>query len=261
MDIRHRPRSSASTPFAAAGFLLIVMVLAILVVLSPFLFGLVGGNASDWARLGNIGQAYGAIGSIFSGIALAGVAVSLLQQRRQIRLQQVLAVRERHFELSRLGLEVPHGTDLWFNPKDPAAPIKAYANLWVGYWSMQWELKLMDEDALRSVAASLFKNSDARDWWGELDGRWSANRTRDRVQFEAILSDEWRHASARLNATAVVDLRNATKSDQEVAAAHSQPLRLLTAVAFGLSAGVLAAWFSRKLLKSRERPEVKPFVR
>src|SRR4051812_15048037 len=83
---------------------LLVLVVAA-VILSPGLMVLAVGYPLPWARLGDVGQAYGAVSALVSALALLGVAVSLVIQQRQNRMVEEQAVRQRHSELVRLTLE------------------------------------------------------------------------------------------------------------------------------------------------------------
>jgi hypothetical protein len=56
----------------------------------------------DWPRLSEIGQAYDAASALLAGVAVVGVAISLLMQLRQIRISQVQAARMMHMELMRM---------------------------------------------------------------------------------------------------------------------------------------------------------------
>src|SRR5215475_7458026 len=79
----------------------------VVIVASPLFFGFLARRTSRWADLANVGQAYGGIAALLSGLAVAGVTISLLLQWRQAHSDRILAVRQRHFELVKLSIEEP----------------------------------------------------------------------------------------------------------------------------------------------------------
>jgi hypothetical protein len=87
--------------------LLFAAVAVVSTVASPIAMQWLAGRSVDWARLSNVGQAYGGVSAVLSALAFCGIAVSLAFQWQQVRISQVVASRERHFELVRLTAE--HG--------------------------------------------------------------------------------------------------------------------------------------------------------
>src|SRR6266536_2893354 len=75
-----------------------------LIVASPLLMAWVARIRLPWRDLGDIGQAYGAVSAVVSGLAICGVAASLIMQQRQNRTTELHTVRQRHFDLVRLTL-------------------------------------------------------------------------------------------------------------------------------------------------------------
>jgi hypothetical protein len=181
-----------------AGSLLIAAVLATVlsaIVVSPLLFKVLAERTSGWADLANVGQAYGGIAALLSGLALVGVAVSLLLQWRQTHSENLLAVRQRHFDLVRLSIGEPvllgriSGIDNREN-----ALLHAYTNLWVAHWAMLWDLRQCEEKQLRNLVSQLFRSREARDWWEANGPMWSVKSSRRRRVFQAILTDECNRA-------------------------------------------------------------------
>lgn len=62
----------------------LIVIIILWLVASP-LVKMFGG---DWATTGQIGDSYGLINSLFSGLALTGVIYSLIQQKQSIDKQQ-----------------------------------------------------------------------------------------------------------------------------------------------------------------------------
>jgi hypothetical protein len=88
-------RSRALRRGTSRAFVIVLLVIAIIsalgsVALSPALmvrFGHGGtqDSTTEWERLGNIGQTYGAASAMLSVLALIGVTVSLILQARESR--------------------------------------------------------------------------------------------------------------------------------------------------------------------------------
>ncbi|WP_431313324.1 DUF6082 family protein [Streptomyces antnestii] len=68
-----------------AAYSLLGLGLLGLIASTPFVLAALAPGHIDWGKLSDISQAYGAVSVVFSAIALAGVALSLLYQVRQTR--------------------------------------------------------------------------------------------------------------------------------------------------------------------------------
>ena len=169
MSMRRRWLTTTLAVAALGGFFA-------LIVASPWLIGSIVGHSEDWRRLSDVGQAYGGISAILSGLAFCGIAGSLLLQWRQVRQAQMAAVHERHFELVRLAIE---DTDL--RAPGPAAPAGAeakqwvYFNLWVAHWAMRWDIRALGRQEARKQLATLFYDDAASRWWLACGPLWSIN--------------------------------------------------------------------------------------
>jgi hypothetical protein len=157
----------------ARTFLIVFVVIAavggvlLLIIGSPVMLRWVAGSGDDWERLGNTGQAYGGTSAILSGLALCGVAASLLLQWRQARIVQLYSARHHQLDLARLVLEnsdalVVEGAAA---STDPHASSMVIANQWVASWATAWQLGAIDEDGLRDCGRRLFEVGYLRDWW------------------------------------------------------------------------------------------------
>ena len=79
----------------------IAIVVTACAVGSPLLLSILAEWTSlDWARLADVGQAYGAASAIFSALAVAGVAASLIYQARQLKLARLQHTRSVQRELN-----------------------------------------------------------------------------------------------------------------------------------------------------------------
>lgn len=91
-----------------------------LIVSTAFVLAAVAPASTDWGKLSDISQTYGAVSVVLSAIALAGVALSLLYQVRQARTSNEQAIRDRHLQLATLALSDPNLLQAW---PPPVAPV------------------------------------------------------------------------------------------------------------------------------------------
>jgi hypothetical protein len=176
----------------------LVAVLTV-IVLSPLLFVVIARRTSQWPELADVGSAYGGVAAVLSGVALVGIALSLLFQWRQTVSTQILSLRQHHFELVKLGIADPRLLSHDEPADDAEATLRRlHYNLWVAQWAMLWDLRQCDESYLRQVAAELFAHRTARAWWQAHGRTWSAKPTRRRQRFYEILTSE----CARMNEAA-----------------------------------------------------------
>jgi hypothetical protein len=148
----------------------------------------------DWAKLGNVGQAYGAISALLVVLGLTGVAVTMLLQIRESRHGRVQVARNRQHDLVKMAMSDPIymsvvGSGRDFDERRQAS----YANLWVQFWLMLWEFGDLSEAELRSVLAKeLFSSTAGRHAWEQF--RHIRNRDDERRihrRFYDILDQEY----------------------------------------------------------------------
>jgi len=176
-------------------FVLLAAVGFLALLLSPLPMVWLRSQRTDWDELSQVGEAYGGASALLSGIALSGIAVSLLLQWRQLRSSLLYSIKQRHFELVKLTLDDPRflyvdGTEV---AADPEARLKVYGNLLVNHWALTWDLGFMDEAALRENARRFFRSATARAWWTTW-GR-SYLGVRHRRRFVEALTDECERAT------------------------------------------------------------------
>lgn len=102
-------RRALSTPAVRIALsVLAIAVSAALVLLSPFALRAYGpdGSDSDWQRVGNVAQAYGAVSALIAGLALAGVGASLVFQARESKANREQGMRTAHTELMRMAIRL-----------------------------------------------------------------------------------------------------------------------------------------------------------
>jgi hypothetical protein len=173
-------RGNLGYRFRKAGTVTIFVVAAVIVVaavaLSPFALRVVDRKSNlNWTTLSDIGQAYGGAASVLSGLAICGVALSLLVQHRESRIT-LEQIRIYHLELVRMGLEYPQiqwvkisaGVDEY--PGREMSEIRLqqfqYINLWINYWMALHRLgNLSTQEVRTQFAETVFNTEVGRDHW------------------------------------------------------------------------------------------------
>ncbi|MBG0568019.1 DUF6082 family protein [Actinoplanes aureus] len=158
----------------------------------------------DWRHLADIGQAYGVASAIFSALAVAGVAASLVYQARALRLARVQAIRTTHWELLTTAMERPSlfapaaGLKQW-----QATTMKPeqfwYATAFVNYWHSAFDAGLHTEASLRDGSLPNFFASElGRQWWTTSHSAKTWRTSIDPVtrRFAQILDEEYAKAAA-----------------------------------------------------------------
>jgi hypothetical protein len=121
----------------------------------------------NWAKLSNVGQAYGTISALLVVLGLSGVAITVLLQVRESRHGRVQAARNRQHDLVKMAMDDPAymavmGPGGNFDERRQTS----YANLWIQFWLMLWEFGDLSEAELRKVLArELFGSTAGRSSW------------------------------------------------------------------------------------------------
>lgn len=192
------------------GIAALLAVAAVLgfVVLSPFVLARLGGvGGLDWNRLSAIGETYGAAATLFTALSLGGIAVSLLLQAKDSKTAREQAVRTFHFELVRMKLDDPKllWAAGWPRPelRTPAEQDTdrirqhLYANMWVYYWLMQYEIGRLTEANLRALLSfELFNGEVGRRYWASTGETFAVMRGRRTKRFFRIVEEEYRKVLA-----------------------------------------------------------------
>jgi hypothetical protein len=164
----------------------------LLIVLTPFAFGLLGRTGANWPALSNIGQAYGGISALVSAVALAGVALSLATQNRQVRVAEEYAHREQHRTLLKMAMDDPDLMACFGKlDGDPTQRRQhVYVNLYVAFLFSSWRLGYISSAEARHVFVEIFSAQPGRRYWA------AARRLRGAApafsaEFDALLDAEW----------------------------------------------------------------------
>jgi Family of unknown function (DUF6082) len=195
--LRRKDRRVANVAAAFFG----VMAILVLVILSPLVLREISIFPNlNWAELSNVGQTYGAVSALLSALALVGVAVSVLFQRREIRFSRVEASRTRHHELMMLGMENPSYFNIFGAPQDVSTDVQrsfVYINMHLQFWQMLWEFSDMSEAELRFHAQGMFSSSLGREYWRRYGGeRLRNDNTKEEREFDKTLDFLYKQAVA-----------------------------------------------------------------
>ncbi|BCJ55068.1 hypothetical protein Asp14428_65430 [Actinoplanes sp. NBRC 14428] len=175
-----------------------VVLLSFLILAAPYAFLLAGGSDREWVRLANIGQTYGAVSALLSGLALVGVVASLRIQANQRLSDRLFAKQQRHHDMMRYVFDEPEYSQCWgprFAPDDVDERLYFYTNIILGEWQAAYELGDLSQADVRLYAAIMFKSELPRMFWkqhGHL--RRVVTRNKGTGDFSLIISDEYEKA-------------------------------------------------------------------
>lgn len=180
-------------------------ILSLILVSPLFLREITHVKGVDWQRLSDAGQTYGAASALLSGIALIGVAATLLVQTRQDKVERIRIVRERHVELARMTASDPqvYGPIVGVNVKSQADADNYRAHvmvtLWMNYARMGYQMDVLSERSLRGeLFAEMFQSEVTRDWWKSVREHWLNNPVPERRarRFSKMINEEYLKAIA-----------------------------------------------------------------
>jgi Family of unknown function (DUF6082) len=142
-----------------------------LILISPMGLRLIStAKGINWARLSSIGQTYGAISAVISGVALAGIAVSLFLQARELDLTREQMFQTYHLDLVRFSIENPSFISSWGYVPTEGSSLDdvrrvGYTNMIVSFWSTSYVTRRLDESELQLNFAQMFKGEVGRNYW------------------------------------------------------------------------------------------------
>jgi hypothetical protein len=122
---------------------------------------------THWARLSEIGQAFGVISAIISAVALVAVSVSLRIQRRQARVAQLEAVLALRSQLLQFAIRQPRYLGIWgFDSSNrQRAREAAYCSMVFAYLKMAFTVDLLTELELRHYSRTAFAQPEVERFW------------------------------------------------------------------------------------------------
>lgn len=209
--LRRALRRRAVLAVAVAAGAIVVSVL--LVVAGAVVVALIApaGGSAEWQTWANVGQSFGVISTVLSGLAFVALVVTLWVQlkelsfqRDELRLQRTVAERSSeelrrsadagmrmlHFELLRMSVDDPSLARVWPDFQDGGDPEeprqRVYANLIFQHAAMSMLMAGHSDDQIRESLRYLFASDIMRAYWlGAADVR---RRT------QAPGSEHWRIA-------------------------------------------------------------------
>ncbi|MCX5613316.1 DUF6082 family protein [Streptomyces sp. NBC_00047] len=152
--------------------------------------------------LGDRTQAFSAASVLLSGIALAGVAMSLMYQARQTKAVRDERDRATHRQMVYLAMEDPALAVCW---EPPDAPIVferyrqvIFTNLIIGRWHAAYQLGDIDASTLRFILDRHFRGEIGRLHWRLGSSTWLqgavGGRDRRAAMFAEIVEERYRAA-------------------------------------------------------------------
>ncbi|MEV4482200.1 DUF6082 family protein [Micromonospora coxensis] len=244
------------------------LLLAVLVLLTAVLFSPVGllwvgeRPGYDWPLLGNVGEAYGAASAILAGLALIGVAASLVVQAREAKAAREQALRGLHTDLLKMAIDDPGLLECW-GPIEDSTDLDwfrkhVYTNLIVSHWQLMWEVDVLSEPHLEVLADQFFKGTAGRRFWAEARGpRMKAETSRRARRFTAVVDRSYRAAVAAGPATDASSQPQPSPRPADAEPSGARPGRAPSRAghfATGVVIGVGAALVGRHLAR-RSPPE------
>jgi hypothetical protein len=150
----------------------------------------IGGDATYWTKLGNVGQALASVDAIFSALGLIAIVITFWFQYQELKLQRLELESQRqaldgsqsalsksaeadlrtlHVDLLKMSI---NDCDLakvwpWFETEmsDVAMKQFLYANLIMQHHRLAFEIGQYNEADMRLILRRLFESALIRDYW------------------------------------------------------------------------------------------------
>lgn len=231
---------AASTSIALALVTLLV---------SPFVMILIArsDDTVDWDKLSDISQTFGVASALLSGLALAGLALSVLLQTRQLKIGQFQGMRAMQLELMRMLLEDPALAAI--SPKTHNISRKQwrreiYINLLFKYLEMGYAIGYVGEEGLRGHIREQLDVPSARQFWKRSRQLWDVSATSPtRRRFFNLVDGEY-HAAVDRHRTPPA----ASRPPSRVRARKGR--RIVAAIGLGFVVGAIARTASERFLST-----------
>ncbi|BCJ77686.1 hypothetical protein CS0771_72300 [Catellatospora sp. IY07-71] len=196
-------RGAVTSPYGRIMIVCLTVVAAVaLLLVSPLALTRLGAiPGADWEKLSDVAQALGAAATLVSTLALGGVAVSLVMQSRDNKMNREQARRGFHLDLYAMALDDPALLECWGEVVPPAYTQEqhrqhVYVNQIVSFWSMLYKVDELPDDELRQLAAALFAGAPGRRYWNIAGAYRKALRgTRRTREFVRIVDEEYTKAA------------------------------------------------------------------
>jgi hypothetical protein len=203
---------------------------ATLLILSPLAFIFLDSSRFDWARLANIGQAYGSVSVVISALALLGIAFSLVAQNHQAAIAKEYSHREQQSALLKMAIDDPALLACWgsgssdlFGKTEERRRQMLYLTIVFTFWYSSWKVGALSEGTVRGNIADIFQGELARSFWS------IARQTRSRIHsdsaevaFDLIVETEYQRVMSGI-ALAVSQPDAATTSTEPSSSRSDHP--------------------------------------
>ena len=133
------------------------------------------------------------ISTLISSIALAGVALGLILQARQLRASRIQAARTAQIDLLKFAIDNPTMVNELEGAEDVEGFVKGVVRNWYfSYLSMSYDNKTITKASLQKIAQTVFAAEAARKWWAEAAGSFDEVATsRREKEFFTIVDAEF----------------------------------------------------------------------
>jgi len=133
------------------------------------------------------------ISTLISSLALAGIAISLLLQGRQLYAAQLQAVRSAHLELIKLLIDHPSLAQKGLSSSDKySLAQRAYFNWRMKYLELGYSLGVISPASIHTQVAEMFDVRDFYDWWNHARLIYETEAISKKArQFYAAIEDEF----------------------------------------------------------------------
>jgi hypothetical protein len=241
-------RHSAHRIYFNIAIALLIVLGAGLILFSPIaLEGISTFKGPNWRRLSDVGQTYGAVSAIVSGVALAAISVSLILQARELNLSRAQVMRSYHLDLMKFSIENPSLLSSWgveppINSNIEDMQRIGFTNMLVTFWKTSYEIKSIDSNELRSNFSTMFQGEAGRKYWAASRNGWIRGIEDHRTdRFVKIIEEEyWKAIDSgppRVSSTLSYDAATNDINIVRMRLWNSRGTQLLV----GFGAGILAA--------------------
>lgn len=259
---RHAPDALKRAVILSA-FTAVVIALLALVIVSPLALRQLGSlRGVDWSRLSNIGQTYGAASALLTGLALIGVAGSIVFQVRAIQVSRAQAIREQHTHLIEMALADPVYQRAWGGLYDKYGSFDeyrqhGYINLIVSFWQDHYVIGGLQDQGVRSNSEGLFRGEAGRNFWTDTrDMRLQTAKSRRDRKFCEIMEEEYQRAISAGPPAVKEEWPSMEPSPDQRMTLHHSVIRDGVTLLLGAAGGIIFESFAnrRKLLWSSWMP-------
>jgi hypothetical protein len=148
------------------------------------------------------------ISTLISSIALAGIALSLLLQARQLRASRIQAARAAQVDLMNFAIDNPTLVNDLEGVEDVEGFVKNVVRNWYfSYLSMSYDNKTITRSSLCRIAQTVFATEAARTWWAEAGYSFDEVATsRREKEFSTIIGDEFQRVKRTFDPVETADM-------------------------------------------------------